>query len=343
MFFFAEQSKLHRILEPQDALKAAYQAAFGAEHLGPDPDYARKLLHEELNACTASASKPLTEPLSDEICRIDLSAWKGSSLPEEWLLSLFLRSCTPRNDGVQRFEAALKEWDSLASAGVLPFSDADWHQAKADYLSYGVHPVHHSKAYRNAEAPAYRIINARLARQLPILCSLSGKTHAVIAIDGRCASGKTTLAADLADTIGAGIVHMDDFFLPAELRTSERLQAPGGNVHYERFRTDVLPYLSSADAFSYPRFDCSIMAISGQRKVASSPFRIVEGAYSCHPELANYMTLRVFSDITSDEQQRRIISRDGINAWEQFRTRWIPMEERYLDAFSIREKADIVL
>ena len=55
------------------------------------------------------------------------------------------------------------------------------------------------------------------------------------------------------------------------------------------------------------------------------------------------MTLRVFSDITSDEQQRRIISRDGINAWEQFRTRWIPMEERYLDAFSIREKADIVL
>ena len=85
MFFFAEQSKLHRILEPQDALKAAYQAAFGAEHLGPDPDYARKLLHEELNACTASASKPLTEPLSDEICRIDLSAWKGSSLPEECL------------------------------------------------------------------------------------------------------------------------------------------------------------------------------------------------------------------------------------------------------------------
>ena len=343
MFFFAEQSRLHRVLEPQDALKAAYQAAFGAEHLGPDPDYARKLLHEELNACTASTGKPLTEPLSDDICRIDLTAWKGRGLPEEWLLSLFLRSCTPRDDGAQHFEAALKEWDVLAAAGVLPFSDVEWQLAKTDYLAQGVRPVHHSEAYRNAEAPAYRVVNTRLVRMLPILCSLNGRQHAVIAIDGRCASGKTTLAADLAETIGTGVVHMDDFFLPAELRTPERLKEPGGNVHYERFRTDVMPYLQNAEAFSYPRFDCSIMAISGRREAAASPFRIVEGAYSCHPELKDYMTLRVFSDVAPEEQQRRILSRDGADAWEQFRTRWIPMEERYFKAFAIREKADIVL
>lgn len=343
MFFFSEQSSLHRILEPQDAIKAAYQAAFGAEHLGPDPEYARELLHKELDTCAASATRPLTEFLSDEICRIDLSAWKYYGLPEQWLLSLFLRSCKPFSGGVQRFDAALKEWDALASAGVLPFSCADWQQAKTDYLSHGVRPVHHSAAYRKAEVPAYRIVNARLVRQLPILCSLSGQAHAIIAIDGRCASGKTTLAADLAETIGAGVVHMDDFFLPADMRTSERLRIPGGNVHYERFRTDVLPYLSSGNAFSYPRFDCSIMAISGQHTVAASPFRIVEGAYSCHPELDSYMALRVFSDVTPEEQQRRIISREGQNAWEQFRTRWIPMEEHYLNAFSIREKADITL
>ncbi|MBR5384005.1 MAG: hypothetical protein IK133_09300 [Clostridia bacterium] len=343
MFFFAEQPRLHRVLEPQDALKAAYQAAFGAEHLGPDPGYARRLLHEELAACTSSPDKPLTEPLSDDICRIDLAAWKGRSLPEEWLLSLFLRSCTPRSDGAQRFEDALKEWDVLLSAGRLPFSAAEWHQAKADYLAQGVRPVHHSAAYRISEEPAYRVINARLARMLPILCRLSGQQRAVVAIDGRCASGKTTLAADLAETLGAGVVHMDDFFLPAALRTPKRLQEPGGNVHYERFQTDVLPYLPHAEAFSYPRFDCSIMAISGRCEVTASSFRIVEGAYSCHPELKDYMTLRVFSDVVPEEQKRRILSRDGAAAWEQFRTRWIPMEERYFEAFSIREKSDIVL
>ena len=65
----------------------------------------------------------------------------------------------------------------------------------------------------------------------------------VIAIDGRAASGKTTLAAALAAETGGTVVHMDDFFLPAELRTPQRLAAPGGNVHAERFAEEVLPFL----------------------------------------------------------------------------------------------------
>ena len=35
---------------------------------------------------------------------------------------------------------------------------------------------------------------------------------------------------------------MDDFFLPMELRTAERLEEPGGNVHYERFSAEVDVY-----------------------------------------------------------------------------------------------------
>ena len=44
----------------------------------------------------------------------------------------------------------------------------------------------------------------------------------IIAIDGRCAAGKTTLAARLAKELGGDVIHMDDFFLPLELRTEER-------------------------------------------------------------------------------------------------------------------------
>ena len=57
----------------------------------------------------------------------------------------------------------------------------------------------------------------------------------IIAIDGRCAAGKTTLAARLAKELGGDVIHMDDFFLPPALRTQERRSEPGGNVHYERF------------------------------------------------------------------------------------------------------------
>ena len=57
----------------------------------------------------------------------------------------------------------------------------------------------------------------------------------IIAIDGRCASGKSTLSEDVKNTLDVNIVRMDDFFLPLSLRTPERFALPGGNVHYERF------------------------------------------------------------------------------------------------------------
>ncbi|MBS6367782.1 MAG: hypothetical protein KH420_10635, partial [Clostridiales bacterium] len=66
-----------------------------------------------------------------------------------------------------------------------------------------------------------------------------------LAIDGRAAAGKTTLACQLQQHFGAAVIHMDDFFLPAELRTASRLQTPGGNVHYERFLQEVAPALPS--------------------------------------------------------------------------------------------------
>lgn len=38
------------------------------------------------------------------------------------------------------------------------------------------------------------------------------KASMLIAIDGRCAAGKTTLAALLKKEINCNIIHMDDFF-----------------------------------------------------------------------------------------------------------------------------------
>ena len=62
----------------------------------------------------------------------------------------------------------------------------------------------------------------------------------VIALDGRAASGKSTLSEDVRKVMDVDIVHMDDFFLPKELRTPERFLEPGGNVHYERFISEVI-------------------------------------------------------------------------------------------------------
>ena len=64
---------------------------------------------------------------------------------------------------------------------------------------------------------------------------LEQKNMVIVAIDGPCTSGKTTLAAKLAEIYDCNVFHMDNFFLRPEQRTAQRLSAPGENVDHERF------------------------------------------------------------------------------------------------------------
>ena len=59
---------------------------------------------------------------------------------------------------------------------------------------------------------------------------LRDKDFVVVAIDGKCTSGKTTLAARLAEIYDCNVFHMDDFFLRPEQRTPERFAQIGGEV-----------------------------------------------------------------------------------------------------------------
>lgn len=157
----------------------------------------------------------------------------------------------------------------------------------------------------------------------------------VICIDGRSAAGKTTLAAALGKELSADVVHMDDFFLPADLRTTERFSEPGGNVHYERFASEVLSCIRKESPFAYRRFDCHAMKFTGERVIASREWRIVEGAYAMHPRFGEYAAIKLFVDISPEEQMRRIVSRNGIAQAETFKNRWIPLEEKYFSAFGL--------
>ena len=64
---------------------------------------------------------------------------------------------------------------------------------------------------------------------------MAQKDQVIIAIDGNCTAGKTTLAGMLAEVYDCNVFHMDDFFLRPEQRTPERYAEIGGNVDYERF------------------------------------------------------------------------------------------------------------
>lgn len=177
-------------------------------------------------------------------------------------------------------------------------------------------------------------LEQRLEKALALLQALPPAPEPrVLALDGRAAAGKTTLANALAQALHGEVIHMDDFFLPPELRTPQRRNTPGGNVHYERFQQEVLPFLHSPKPFSYQIFQCSLGRLEGTRTVnGNAPWRLVEGAYALHPALGNYADFAFFCHVTPQEQQQRILLRNGPQKAKVFQQLWIPMEEAYIQA-----------
>lgn len=172
--------------------------------------------------------------------------------------------------------------------------------------------------------------------------ALNDRQSLMIAIDGRCGAGKTTLAAKLQKSFSATVIHADEFFLRPEQRTAERFAEPGGNMDRERLAEEVLIPLRRRLPFSYRPFDCSTLSLAEPVWVEPKQLIIVEGSYSCHPDLWDYFDLHIFADIDPQEQLRRITAREGAQKTEQFQSRWIPLEERYFKAFSVCEKCEIV-
>lgn len=344
------QLNIHKVMEPRDLLKMCYQASFGAEHLLQDLEGVKRYFDEEFDAVEADFSLPLYEVLSEKICRVNMAAWKGKNLPGEWLFNMFAASASVFKDneeGRKVFLTYIDEVESAVKEGLTAFSLDVWEIALREYKEAGMPAVHHSQNYRDEYHPAYRIVSTEFIRILPVLERLAALVHKkeliVIAIDGRAASGKTTAAQHLKLIAGADVIQMDDFFLPLDLRSEERMAEIGGNVHYERFIDEVLPVVRNKDAFKYRRFDCSCMCYNGYREIGDSIIRVVEGSYCLHPKIGDYADIKVFSDVSPDLQMKRIVKRNGEEMAKRFESLWIPLEERYFKGYHIDENTDVRL
>ena len=167
-------------------------------------------------------------------------------------------------------------------------------------------------------------------------------TAPLVAIDGPCGGGKSTLAKRLLQRYpGAQVFHMDDFFLQPDAKTPERLAQLGGNVDHERFLSEVLQPLAQGLEFIYHAYSCRDNSLL-PRRAGQAPLYIIEGSYSLHPALRDCYDIKVFLDIDDQEQAERILKREGSRA-ERFFKEWIPMENHYFDACKVRECSDFLL
>ena len=157
---------------------------------------------------------------------------------------------------------------------------------------------------------------------------LAQKDFVTVAIDGQCTSGKTTLAAQLADIYDCNVFHMDDFFLRPEQRTAARFAEVGGNIDYERFYEEVLTPLQKGLPFSYRPFDCSTFTLAEPIQVSPKKLNIIEGTYSHHPYFGEPYDLKFLLHVDEATQRQRILQRPAF-LHKRFFEEWIPMENRY--------------
>jgi len=170
---------------------------------------------------------------------------------------------------------------------------------------------------------------------------LKSKETILIAIDGKSGSGKSTLAEELNKKYDLNIFHMDDFFLPKDLRSEERLNETGGNVDYVRFKEEVINSLLLDSDFNYRIFDCRVMDLTDTIRIKQKRINIIEGSYSFHPSLIDSYDLKIFLDIGDNIQKKRIEKRNGSVMLEKFIAEWIPKENKYFDQMQIRGKSDL--
>lgn len=167
------------------------------------------------------------------------------------------------------------------------------------------------------------------------------KRRLLVAIDGRCGSGKTTLAHELQARLQNAVIHMDDFYLRKEQRTRERYQEPGGNVDYERFLEEVLYPIQEGRSFSYCPYNVSVWGYKEPVRVLVQDVYLVEGSYSCHPALRDFYDVKIFLTVNAQEQMARIRRRNGEERAAMFRQIWIPLEEHYFRSCSVEQKCDL--
>ena len=331
-------------MQTADAVKLALQSVYGAAHFGGTLEWAKEQIEKELSAFDSDPSVSVSEDIGDHV-RLELKNPLVRGLGAHVTARLFVLSA--KEDKTLSETEKLHEFFREIEDTFPPSKkEKKLMESLLEGYSKGIfESVSHSETYRENYAPSYRVIGRKYFRLLPILEAVKSltetKERVVVSLEGRCASGKSTAAEILSKILDAPVIKTDDFFLPFERKTPERLAETAGNTDYERFSSEVIPNLRKNEEFTYNAYSCS----NGKfcpKTVPASKTVIVEGVYSQRREFKDFYDLRVFMDVSEETQLERLEKRDPA-LLHRFKTEWIPMEEKYFNELRIKENCHIVI
>lgn len=324
-------------MEPQDYGKLVYQSCFGPEHMISGPEQVEKRILEEWRSLEGACSPEKVEPIGGGLCRFPLSLLRDET-DAAVLALLFAATARAHTKREEYFADALAKLRQQNIPGM-----ARWLEG---YEHSGCPPVRHSESFRQAYRPHYRLLKEEYAKFFPVFREavelLQQKSPAILAIDGRCGSGKSSLGRMLEEVFACSLVHMDDYYMPFEKRSQNWMEIPAGNMDLERFRAEVLEPARQGKDIHYRPYNCQKGQIGEERLLPKTPLLVVEGSYSHHPVLREYYDRTIFLTCEKEEQIRRLQQREG-DYFPRFQQIWMPLEERYFQTFAIEAHADRIL
>ncbi len=355
------------LMEPRDFAKLAYQSEFGPAHMAEGPDRVLAALLAERKEAGPDPLPP--EPIGNGLCRLHITQ-ALSTLSELPLIGrMFTRTVASAEGTASGLSEKLDRLAALPVPGLPDYLES-WRRE-------GCPPVRHSEAFRKAYRPHYRVVRQDFAGYLPALVPIDrlsrehyaawlrlshsgaleggasprerGLRPYLVAVDGRCGSGKTGFSGIVEQLIPCRmhVAHMDHFYLPPERRGERWKEVPAGNMDLERLRREILLPVRSGKPLTYPPFlpDGPVLDEYGE-EIEMDPddaaLILVEGTYSQHPSLSEFYDYKMFLTCEREEQTRRLRAREG-SYYPTFDRVWRTLEERYFSACGTRAAADLTV
>lgn len=170
----------------------------------------------------------------------------------------------------------------------------------------------------------------------------------IVGIDGRSGVGKSTLAAQLAERLGAAVVEGDDFYAGGSQQRWDAMTPAERAAYCIDWRRQV-PVLTALRAgqqakwcpYDWDAFDGSLSSVP----VLCDPAALVvlEGVYSCRPELHDPVDLKVLVDIPEAQRQQQLHEREGDDYRSGWESLWSSAEDYYFDAVMPAGRFDLVV
>ena len=309
----------------QDIVKLLYQNHFGPGHFIKDIEMVKQYYYNELNYINNNNNNNLYEHIGNNFVRVNLIPY-NKFFNNDYLINCFYESSLFdfNNESLKiKFKEVLK---TINNDGFLD--------------NYNYSNVHHSEIYNKLYNPHYRVINTKYltidmkVKQLQDYID-SFNNFTIFALEGKCASGKTTISNKLKNVT---IIDVDEFFLRNELKTTDRLNEIGGNIDYDLYE-ECIKKIKPNTSITYKIFDCSTQTYKNKTIEIKNKVLLV-GVYSYHQNVRKYIDKLIYLIVSENDQLNRLKQRPLFN---RFINEWVPLENKYYNSYDFISESNILI